>query len=134
MSPFGPTGRKRFGAGAIPGFSPWAIFDASLRDGEQWERGTGAIVTKLEVEELAEALGLGAADGDFSLLLVVHAELVAGLEPGHDFADLVDVDDEASVGAPEASRVEQLEQLLKGAALGLALEDSRDDANDSFID
>ena len=71
---------------------------------------------QLEIEELAEALGLGATDGDLGLLLVVHAELVAGLEPGHDFADLVDVDDETAMGPPEARRIEEFEEFLKGAA------------------
>jgi hypothetical protein len=31
---------------------------------------------KLEAEKFAEAFGLGAADGNFSLLAIVHAELV----------------------------------------------------------
>ena len=77
---------------------------------------------------------MGAADRDFSLLLVVHAELIAGLEPRHDLADLVNVDDEAAMSAPKARGVEEFEKLLKGAALGLALEDPRDDANNPFID
>ena len=46
----------------------------------------------LKAEKRAEALRLDAADGDFSTLLVVHAELKAGLEPGDNFANAVDVD------------------------------------------
>ena len=76
----------------------------------------------LQLEQLPEPLGLRAADGDLRLLLVVHAQLVAGFEPGHHFADLVDVDHEAAMGAPETRWIEQFEQLLESAALGLALE------------
>ena len=61
---------------------------------------------------------MGAADGDFGLALVVHAELVTGFEPGDDFADVVEVDDESAMSAPEeggsrrsrsSSRVRHLE-------------------------
>ena len=49
-------------------------------------------MTNLQPEQLAEAFRLGTADGDFGLLLVIHAELVGALEPGHDFLDPVDID------------------------------------------
>ena len=48
----------------------------------------------LEVEQFAQAAGLRAADGDFRLLLIVHAQLVGAFEPWHHFADVVDVDQE----------------------------------------
>ena len=54
-----------------------------------------------EPEQFAQALGLGAADGNFGLFLVVHPELVGTLEPGHDLADAVDVHQVGAVGAPE---------------------------------
>ena len=77
---------------------------------------------------------MGAADGNFCLLFVVHAELVSGFEPGNDFANLIDVDDETAVSAPEERGVELIEELLDGAALRLTFELLRDDANDSFAD
>lgn len=36
----------------------------------------GKYEPKLEAEKFAEAFGLSAADGDFSLLAIVHTELV----------------------------------------------------------
>ena len=88
----------------------------------------------LQIEQFPQALGLGAADGDFGLFFVVHAELVAGLEPGDDFADVVDVDDVAAVDAPEEGGVEEFEEVFEGAALGLAFEALGDDADDAFVD
>ncbi len=88
----------------------------------------------LEVKQFAEAAGLGTADGDFRLLFVVHAELVAGFEPGNDFADVVDVDDVAAVGAPEEVGVEEFEELFEGAALGVAFDGGGDDADGAVFD
>ena len=55
----------------------------------------------LEVEQLAQALGLGAADRNLSLLFVVHAQLVGALEPGHHFLDVIDIDQIGAMGTPE---------------------------------
>ena len=74
---------------------------------------------RLQIEQLPQPLGLRAAYGNLGLLLVVHAQLVAGLEPRHHFADVVDVDHKAAMGAPEERRVKQFEQLFKRAALGV---------------
>ena len=90
--------------------------------------------TKLEIEEFAEALGLGAAYGDLCLFLVIHAELVSGFKPRDDFSDLIDVDDEAAVCAPEDRRIELIQEFLDRSALGLALELMCHDANDALID
>lgn len=48
----------------------------------------------LEPEQFPQALRLRAADGDLGLLLVIHPQLVRTLEPGHDFADVIDVHEE----------------------------------------
>ncbi len=56
---------------------------------------------KSESEEFSQPLGLGAADGNLGLLLVVHAQLVGTLEPGHNFADTVDVHQVGTMRAPE---------------------------------
>jgi len=68
------------------------------------------------------------------LFAVVHAELVAGFEPGDDFADVVDVDDVAAVGAPEEAGVEEFKEFFEGAALGVAFESGGDDANGAVFD
>ena len=67
----------------------------------------------LEVKELAQAFGLSAADGNFALLLVVHAELVGALEPGYDFLDAIDVHQVGAVGAPEEVLVKRFEQFFE---------------------
>src|SRR5579863_3307577 len=124
-------------ANGVGFFRPFGAGGFGLRPSPQacaWGYNLLPADAGLEVEQLAKALGLGAADGDLGLLLVVHAQLVAGLEPGHDFADLVDIDDEAAMSAPEARWVEQLKQLLEGAAFGLAFEGARDNANDALVD
>lgn|SRR6476646_2288544 len=54
-----------------------------------------------ESEQFAQALGLGAADGNLSLFLIVHPELVGTLEPGDDFADAVDVHEVGAMSAPK---------------------------------
>jgi len=46
-----------------------------------------------EPEQLAQPLGLSAADRDLGLLLIVHAELIRALEPRNDLADAVNVDE-----------------------------------------
>ena len=76
----------------------------------------------LESEEFAQALGLGPADGNFSLLFVVHPQLVRALEPGDDFLDAVDVDQVRAVRAPEKIGIEAIQQLFERAAVGLALD------------
>src|SRR5271154_5559031 len=88
----------------------------------------------LEVEELAEALGLGAADRDLGLLGVVHAQLVGGLEPGHDLADVLNVDQKGAVGAPEGLGIELVGELFEGAAVGLALDGGGDDGDGALVD
>ena len=52
-------------------------------------------------EQFSQSLGLGSADRDLGLLFVVHPQLVRTLEPGHDFADTVDIHEVGSVGSPK---------------------------------
>ena len=54
-----------------------------------------------ESEQFPQALGLSPADWNLCLLLVVHAQLVRALEPGHDFAYAVNVHQVGSVRPPE---------------------------------
>ena len=54
-----------------------------------------------EPEQFAQPLGLGTADGNLGLFLIVHPELVGTLEPGDDFTDAVDIHEVGSVSAPK---------------------------------
>ena len=56
---------------------------------------------RLESEEFAQALGLGAADGNLGLFLIVHPQLVGTLEPRDDFADAVDIHEVGAMSAPK---------------------------------
>ena len=66
---------------------------------------TPELLPILQPEKFSKTFGLGAADGDFALLLVVHAQLIRTLEPGDDFFDPVDIDQERTVCAPEKIRI-----------------------------
>jgi hypothetical protein len=52
---------------------------------------------------------LGAGDGDFGLLFVVHPQLVRALEPGHHFLDALGIHQIGAVDTPEEIRVEAIE-------------------------
>lgn len=54
-----------------------------------------------QVEELAQAAGLRTTHGNLRLFLIVHAELIGALEPGYDFANVIDVDQKRAVRPPE---------------------------------
>ncbi len=95
---------------------------------------TGDTGRCLEVEQFAKTFCLGAADGYLGVLGVVHAELVAGFEPGHDLADVLDVDDEGAVGSPEGLRVELIHEFFEGSAVGMAFDGWRDDADRPVLD
>ena len=56
---------------------------------------------RLESEQFTQALGLGAADGNLGLFLIVHPQLVGTLEPGDDFADAIDVHEVGAMSAPK---------------------------------
>jgi hypothetical protein len=59
-----------------------------------------------EAEKLAQALGLGTADWNLALLLIVHAQLIRTLEPGNNFANSIDVHQVGAVSPPEQSRIQ----------------------------
>jgi hypothetical protein len=54
-----------------------------------------------ESEQLSQSLGLGPADRNLALLLIIHSQLVRTLKPGHNFANPVDVHQVGAVGPPE---------------------------------
>src|SRR5579863_9733242 len=58
-----------------------------------------------ESEQFPQSAGLSPADWNLCLLLVVHAQLVRALEPGHHFADPVDVHQVRAVRSPEKLRI-----------------------------
>jgi len=85
-------------SGGQPGEKRWAL----AGDGGKAPSGnSGSGNPGSEAEEFAKALGLGAADRNLGLLLIVHAELVRALKPGNHLADAVDVDQVGAMGAPE---------------------------------
>src|SRR5579871_6092314 len=88
----------------------------------------------LQLEQFAEAARLDAAYRYLGVLLVVHAELVARLEPRHHFLDPVDVDQVGTVHAPEHLAVEAGLEILDGAVVGLAFQVRRDQRNQAAID
>ena len=56
------------------------------------QRKFGPKRTPLQIQHLPKSPTLQAAHRNFTTLLVLHLELVGGFEPGHHFADPVDVD------------------------------------------
>ena len=74
----------------------------------------------LETEEFPQPLRLGTADGNLGLLFIVHPQLVGTLEPRHDLADTIDVDQVGAVSSPKKVAVEAVQQLLERPAVGLA--------------
>ncbi len=59
-----------------------------------------------EPEQFAQPPGLGPADWNLALLLIIHAQLVRTLEPGHDFPNPVDVHEVGAVSAPEQTGIQ----------------------------
>ena len=77
---------------------------------------------------------LRAAYRHLGLLLVIHPQLVAALEPRHHFLDVVDVHHERPVRAPEEARVQEFQQLLERPELRLPFKRRRRDRDGSIID
>ena len=75
-----------------------------------------------------------AGDGDFGGFFVVHFQHEAGLEPGDDFADVVDVDEIGAVRAPEGVGVEGGVELFEGAVVGGAFEVFGGDGDEAAFD
>lgn len=97
------SGQRPNGAGAEPAKSP-AGRDRSRANIEQYWReqhSRTGLLSSSESEQLPQPLGLGPADGDLGLLLVVHPQLVGTLEPGDDFPDSVNVDQVGAVSPPK---------------------------------
>ncbi len=88
----------------------------------------------LEFEELAEALGLLAGDGDFGLFFVVHFDHETGFEPGNHFLDVVDVDEIGAVGTPEGVGVESGVEFFESAVLRGAFDFAGDDGDEAAFD
>src|SRR5690349_22007818 len=91
-----------------------------LKNRGQAEVQTEERIGASKSEEFAKALGLGAANRNLGLLLVVHPQLVRALEPGDDFPDTIDVDQVRTVGPPEKIRVETVQELFQRPAVGLS--------------
>ncbi len=75
-----------------------------------------------------------AGDGDFRGFFVVHFKHEAGFEPGHDFLDVVDVDEEGAVGTPEGVGLQGFVEFLEGAVVGGAFDVASSYGDDAAID
>src|SRR5216683_1910689 len=64
-------------------------YDESKQRAFRFHLRVSARFHPLQLEEFAQALDLVAADGDFSLLFVVHFQYVAACEPRNHFLDVV---------------------------------------------
>src|SRR5437667_9856501 len=78
---------------------------------------------RLQSEQFAQPLGLGAAHGNFGLFFVVHTKLVGALKPGDDFLDAIDIYQKRPVGAPVEIGIEAVEQFFQRAAVRLSFHD-----------
>jgi hypothetical protein len=96
-----------------PRIASWVILSRPC--GTQFGEGSShpdterRAISVLELEEFAQAPGLGATHWDLSLLAIIHAQLIAALEPGYDFLDVVDVHYVGTVGSPENGWIQQLQ-------------------------
>src|SRR5438128_10434724 len=107
---------------------PWrsSRFKSRLKDSD-----------RLQSEQFAQPLGLGAAHGDFGLFLVIHAKLVGALKPGNDFLDAIDIYQKGTMRAPEKIVIEAVEQFFQGAAVRLsfhAFHAPGNDADNAVVD
>src|SRR5216684_3419417 len=78
-----------------------------------------------QTEQFPKPLGLSAANGDFSLLPIVHSQLVRTLEPGNYFADAIDIHQVRTVRPPEQTWIQAVEQFFKRPAIRLTLHAGR---------
>jgi hypothetical protein len=62
-----------------------------------------------ESEQFAQPLCLRPADWNLALFLIVHAQLVRTLEPGHDFANTIDIHQVRSMSPPEQPGIQTAE-------------------------
>ena len=107
-----------------------AGFQPALADSPSEISSNGcATQTGLHLQQFAEALGLRAADRNFRLLLIVHFQHVARLEPGKHFLDVVDIHQMRTMRPPEPPGIERLGQFLDGAVIRTAFQLARGDRN-----
>ena len=78
----------------LPGLRRIYVTDAIPKDIKR-------VANELQTKEFAQAFGLGAADRNFRLFLVVHTKLIGTLKPGHNLADTIDINQIRAMGAPE---------------------------------
>jgi hypothetical protein len=79
--------------------------DAELQSSQPHARDSQCSWESSEPKQFPQPLGLGPADRDLGLLLVVHPQLVRALEPRDHFANAVDVYQVGAVRPPEKIRV-----------------------------
>src|SRR5207253_10925772 len=86
---------------------------------------------RLQSEQFAQPVGLGAAYRYFGVFLVVHPKLVGALKPGDDFHDAIDIYQKRPVGEPEEIGIESVEQIFQRAADRLYFHSTHAGGNDA---
>src|ERR1700743_3292723 len=74
---------------------------------------------ELKLEKLPQPTRLRSAHRNLRLLLVIHAQLIAALEPRHNFLDVIDIHNIGAMRPPEDRRIEQIEQFFQLSAFRL---------------
>src|SRR5205807_7968483 len=90
-------------------------------------------VAMLQLEQFPHALDLAAADGNFGLLFVAHFPHVSGLEPRHHFLDVMNVDEEGAMRAPERVRIKRGGQFIECAIVRSAFHVLGHDGDVAFL-
>src|ERR1700742_4678822 len=89
---------------------------------------------ELKLEKLPQPTRLRSAHRNLRLLLIIHAQLIAALEPRHNFLDVIDIHNIGAMRPPEDRRIEQIEQFFQRSAFRLPFERRRHHGNYAFVD
>src|SRR5258708_8384061 len=73
-----------------------------------------------ELEEFAHAFDLGAAYGNFGVLLVVHFQHEGGVEPRHYFLDVMNVHQERAAPPPKGIRIQRFFPIFEYPVISTA--------------
>jgi len=87
------------------GISTSGISTSGISD-DSGAENHGTKARRSEPKQFPQPLCLGAADWNLALLLIIHAQLVRTLEPGHNFANAINIHQVGTVSAPEQTRIQ----------------------------
>src|SRR6267142_3194960 len=92
---------------------------------------TGSSPSKFK--QFAHALNLRAANGNFGVLFVVHFQHEGGIEPRHNFLDVMNIHQERAVRLPEGFGIEGIAQLFEGPVIRTAFDIASHDGNRAAV-